>query len=246
MWNFENPSMPTLHVLFKKEDLDQNRLQDKVVIVLDVLFATSTIVHAFAHGIDRIWPARDADEALRIAAGLQTPMLAGEYLAGPLPGFGPATPLALADAGLQGATLVYATTNGTVALGNASAAAHVYVGALSNGAALAAHVARRHPQASVLLLCAGSVDAFNLEDFYGAGHIASHLERIGGYAPTDAAVAATLLRRNCDALATLRASRVGRIMQAHGLQHEVDCAARFDAHDAVPELSGGCLRLAAA
>lgn len=238
--------MPKLHVLFKKEDLDQSRLQGKVVIVLDVLFATSTIVHAFAQGIDRIWPARDADDALRIAAGLQAPLLAGEYLAEGLPGFGPATPLALADTGLHGATLVYATTNGTVALSNAAGAAHVYVGALSNGAALAAYVAGRHPQAQVLLLCAGSVDSFNLEDFYGAGHIASHFERIGGYALTDAALAAVLLCRHSDALATLRASRVGRIMQAHGLQHEVDCAARFDAHDIVPELSGGCLRLAAA
>jgi 2-phosphosulfolactate phosphatase len=238
--------MPTLHVLFKKEDLDRTRLQGKVVIVLDVLFATSTIVHAFAQGIDRIWPARDAEDALRIASNLQAPMLAGEYLAEGLPGFGPSTPLALADTGLHGATLVYATTNGTVALNNAADAAHVYVGALLNGAALAAYVARRHPQAQVLLLCAGSVGSFNLEDFYGAGHIAAHFERIGGYFPTDAALAAILLCRNCDAVTVLRASRVGRIMHAHGLQHEVDCAAQFDTHQAVPELSNGCLRLAAA
>ena len=238
--------MPTLHVLFKKENLDRTRLQGKVVIVLDVLFATSTIVHAFAQGIDRIWPARDADDALRIASNLQAPMLAGEYRAEGLPGFGPSTPLALADTGLHGATLVYATTNGTVALNNAADAAHVYVGALLNGAALAAYVARRHPQAQVLLLCAGSVGSFNLEDFYGAGHIAAHFERIGGYCPTDAALAAILLCRNCDAATVLRASRVGRIMHAHGLQHEVDCAAQFDTHQAVPELSNGCLRLAAA
>jgi 2-phosphosulfolactate phosphatase len=239
-------SMPKLHVLFKKEELDPARLQDKVVIVLDVLFATSTIVHAFAQGIDRIWPARDAEDAQRIAARLHAPMLAGEYLAEGLPGFGPPTPLALADTGVQGSTLVYATTNGTVALHNAAAAAHVYVGALLNGAALAAYVARRHPQTQVLLLCAGSLDSFNLEDFYGAGHIAAHFERTGGYALTDAALAAMLLYRGCDASTILRASRVGRIMQAHGLQHEVDCAAQFDTHDVVPELNDGCLRLAAA
>ena len=238
--------MPKLHVLFKKEDLDRTRLKDKVVIVLDVLFATSTIVHAFAQGVDRIWPARDAGDAVRIAANLQTPMLAGEYLAEGLPGFGPSTPLALAETGLQGSTLVYATTNGTVALNNAADAAHVYVGALMNGAALAAYVARRHPQAHVLLLCAGSVDSFNLEDFYGAGHIAAHFDRIGGYSPTDAALAAILLCRNCDAPTALHASRVGRIMQAHGLKHEVDCAAQFDTHLVVPELSDGCLQLAEA
>lgn len=238
--------MPKLHVLFKKEELDPTRLQDKVVIVLDVLFATSTIVHAFAQGIDRIWPARDAEDALRIAAGLETPMLAGEYLAEGLPGFGPSTPLAFADTALPGSTLVYATTNGTVALGNAAAAAHVYVGALLNGAALAAYVARRHPQAKVLLLCAGSVDSFNLEDFYGAGHIAAHFERLGGYSLSDAALAAVLMYRGCEASTTLRASRVGRIMQAHGLQLEIDCAAQFDLHGVVPELNNGCLQLAAA
>ncbi|MET1161509.1 MAG: 2-phosphosulfolactate phosphatase, partial [Pseudoxanthomonas sp.] len=184
--------------------------------------------------------------ALRIAAGLDSPMLAGEYLADGLPGFGPPTPLALAETGLLGSTLVYATTNGTVALHDAATASHVYVGALLNGAALAAYVARTHPQAHVLLLCAGSADSFNLEDFYGAGHIAAHFERSGSYALTDAALAATLLYRGRDALTTLGASRVGRIMQAYGLQHEVECASRFDSHDVVPELSNGCLRLAAA
>ena len=111
--------MPSLHVLFKKEDLDPARLEGKVVIVLDVLFATSTIVHAFGQCIDCIWPAMDAQDARRIASTLQAPLLAGEYLANPLPGFGPATPLALAATGLAGATLVYATTNGTVALNKA-------------------------------------------------------------------------------------------------------------------------------
>ncbi|HEU0095307.1 MAG TPA: 2-phosphosulfolactate phosphatase [Rhizomicrobium sp.] len=143
--------MPKLHVLFKKEELDPGRLQDKVVIVLDVLFATSTIVHAFSQGIRCIWPARDAEDALRIAAGLDAPLLAGEYLAAGLPGFGAPTPLALCEMQVADATLVYATTNGTVALNNAADAAQVYVGALLNGAALVAHVASRHPHANVLV-----------------------------------------------------------------------------------------------
>ena len=238
--------MPNLHVLFKKEDLDPARLQGKVAIVLDVLFATSTIVHAFGQGIACIWPARDGDDASRIAANLDAPMLAGEYLADTLPGFGPATPLALADLGIRGATLVYATTNGTVALNNAVGAAHIYVGALLNGAALVAHVACAHPQAPVLLVCAGSMDRFNLEDFYGAGHIAAHFERSGSYSLTDAALAALLFYRGCDAGTALGASRVGRMMRAHDLQHEIDCAAQFDILDVVPELSNGRLQLVTA
>lgn len=246
--------MPKLHVLFKKEDLDPTRLEGKVVIVLDVLFATSTIVHAFGHGISCIWPARDADDALRIAADISaeipaeqaSPMLAGEYLADSMPGFGPATPLALAGTGIRGANLVYATTNGTVALNQSAAAAHVYVGALLNGAALVAHVMRTHPQSQVLLLCSGSVGRFNLEDFYGAGHLVAHFERDGNYTLTDAASAALLLYRGCDAATALGASRVGRMMQAHDLQHEVDCAAQFDTLEVVPRLRNGRLQLVAA
>jgi 2-phosphosulfolactate phosphatase len=238
--------VPKLHVLFTKENLDPTRLQGKVVIVLDVLFATSTIVHAFGAGVDSIWPARDAEDARRIAGELDAPMLAGEYLAGSLPGFGPATPLALANARGQSATLVYATTNGTVALKNAAAATDVYVGALLNGAALAAHVMRQHPQASVLLVCSGSVERFNLEDFYGAGHLIEHFERSGHYELTDAALAALLLRRGCDAQTALGASHVGRMMKAHALQHEVDCAAQADTLDVVPRLDDGRLRLVAA
>lgn len=238
--------MPSLHVLFKKEDLDPARLEGKVVIVLDVLFATSTIVHAFGQGINCIWPAMDAEDATRIAATLQSPRLAGEYLANALPGFSPATPLALAATGVDGATLVYATTNGTVALNNAAAAAHVYVGALLNGAAVVAHVCRVHPGAGVLLVCSGSMNRFNLEDFYGAGHIASHFEKYGGYSMTDAALAALLFHRGCDAATALGASRVGRLMRSHDMQDEVDCAARFDVMDVVPELHQGRLRQVAA
>lgn len=238
--------MPKLHVLFTKKYLDPARLQGKVVVVLDVLFASSTIVHAFAAGIDAIWPARDAEEARRIAGGLDAPMLAGEYLAGSLPGFAPATPLALAETRGQSTTLVYATTNGTVALKNAAAATDVYVGALLNGAALTAHIMRRHPQDSILLVCSGSADRFNLEDFYGAGHLVEHFERSGNYDLTDAALAALLLRRGCDAQTALGASRVGRMMTAHALQREVDCAAQVDTLDVVPRLDGGCLHLVVA
>lgn len=238
--------MPKLHVLFKKEELDPDRLHGKVVIVLDVLFATSAMVHAFDQGIRCIWPARDHAAAVDIAARLDTPLLAGEYLAASLPGFGPATPLALCETGVAGATLVYVTTNGTVALHNAVGAAHVYVGALLNGAALVAHVVRAHPDTPVLVVCSGSMDRFNLEDFYGAGHVAAHFERSGGYVLSDAALAAVLFYRGCDADTALQSSRVGRMMRANGLQREVECAARLDTMDVVPELSNGCLQLVAA
>lgn len=187
--------MPPLHLLFKKEGIDPTRLQGEVVMLPDVLFATATIAHVCGRGITGIWPARDAGDAQRIAANIDAPALAGEYLGQPTPGFGPAMPLALADVGGAGTTLVYAATKGTVALTDTTAAAHVYVGALLNGAAPVALLAQAHPDAQVLLVSAGSVDRFNREDFYAAAPIAAHFERSGRYSLTDAAMASQLMYR---------------------------------------------------
>lgn len=45
-----------VHVLSKKEELDTVRLAGKVVVVPDVLFATSIMVTALAHGATAVLP----------------------------------------------------------------------------------------------------------------------------------------------------------------------------------------------
>jgi 2-phosphosulfolactate phosphatase len=234
--------MPDIHVLCWKECLEVARLNNQVVIVLDILFATSTIVHACNEGVDSIWPAVDRAEALAFASSTNRCVLAGEYLADSIPGFASATPLALANQGLRGNTLIYCTTNGTVALRRAVGAAAVYAGALLNGAALVEHVVRQHPGATVLIVCSGSVGRFNLEDFYGAGHLVAHFMRHPGYDTNDAGTAALLLYRGCDARTALLSSRVGRMMQQRSLQHEVEYAAQLDVLSVVPRLQGDRLR----
>ena len=48
-----------IHVLLKKEELDAQRLPGKTMIVLDILFATSSIVAALAHGAAEVIPTLD-------------------------------------------------------------------------------------------------------------------------------------------------------------------------------------------
>lgn len=236
--------MPQLHVLLKREDLDAARLRDQVVVVLDILFATTTIVHAFDCGAASVHVADDRNDALRMARDIDACLLAGEWMGEGLRDFAPATPLALAEHALHGRDLVYCTTNGTRALLAASAAAHVYAGALTNGAALARRIVRDHPDADVLVVCAGSVGRFNLEDFHGAGHIVAALQAVADYAETDAAMAARLAYRSDQTQAVLQVSRAGRIVAGLGLHAELDHACRHDSSDVVPRLDGRCLRVA--
>lgn len=234
--------MARVHVLTRKEDLDGERLAGKVVVVLDVLFATSSIVAALAHGATEVVPTLDGAEALREARGRAAGsfVLSGEHAAVTLDGFSHPTPVALIEQGVAGKSLIYSTSNGTVALRKSSAAARVHAGALLNGRALAEALSASG-EATVLLVCAGSMGNFNLEDFYGAGYLASLLSA-AGHELTDAAQAAKLLHDSTSALACLSASRIGKLMIARGLEREVAFAARKDLYQVVPTLAAGRLR----
>jgi len=194
-------------------------------------------------------PALDGDAARALAAARPPGsfVLAGEYGAETLPGFSHPTPLSLLGEPLSGRALVYSTTNGTVAIHKAAGASRVYAASLCNGAAVVEHVIARAEGETVLVVCSGSVDAFNLEDFYGAGHLVSHFtRRQPGWELTDTALAAAILHDGSEALACLSRSRVGRMMRDRGLEREVEWAARKDHLAVVPELRGGRLVNAAA
>ncbi len=237
-----------IHVLLKKEELDGRRLPGTIVIVVDVLFATSSIAVALASGATEVVPALDREDALAEAAG-RAPgsfVLAGELDARRLPGFALPTPLALQQEPLAGRTLIYSTTNGTVAIRRAAAASRVYGAALLNGEAVVEHVARTWSGETVLIACAGSTDAFNLEDFYAAGYLVSLFARRAGASPSlsDAARAARILHDRGDALECLSQGRVGRLMREYGLEREVAFASQKGTLEVVPELREGRLTIA--
>lgn len=238
--------MPKIHVLLKKEELDQQRLPGKVVVVLDILFATTSIVAALAHGASEVVPFMDAAGA-RAASASREPasyILSGERNAETIPGFCHPTPLAILGENIAKRTLLYCTTNGTVALHKAREADHIYAAALLNGRATVERIARDHGDETVLIVCSGSADNFNLEDFYGAGHFVSLFHQLdeSRYELTDAAHAARLLYERADAIDCLTRARVGRMMLARGLEREIHFAAQRDCFSVVAKLAGGVLR----
>jgi 2-phosphosulfolactate phosphatase len=238
-----------LHVLTRKEELDSVRVAGKVVVILDILFATTTMVAALAHGATEVVPvldeaaARAEDE--RLGRGLC--VLAGELYAQTLPGFVHPVPLALIEHGIRDRTVVYSTTNGTVAMSLAAGAHRVYCGSLLNAERLVEHIVREHPGDTVLLVCSGSGGNFNFEDFYGAGCFVERFARLLGPAAdlSDAARAARMVYERSALPDALLECRLGRMMSTRGWRHEVEFACRIDAFPVVPALEGGRLRLVA-
>jgi 2-phosphosulfolactate phosphatase len=237
-----------VHVLTRKEEIDPQRLAGKVVVVLDVLFATTTMAAALDAGCTEVLPMPDGEAA---RAELQRPgappgVAAGEWMAETLPGFVAATPLAVLAQPLAGRRLVYSTTNGTVALRRARGAAQVLAGALVNAASVAQYLLHRHPERTVVLACAGSAGRFNLEDFHGAGCLVSLLREAPGahrFSFSDSALAAALLYEHTRGLPhggahPLWQARVGQHMLEKAHEADVAYAARESVLDVVPRLDG--------
>lgn len=220
------------------------RVPGKVVVVLDIIFATTTMVAALAHGAKEIVPVPDEKAARACAGDFPGCVLSGELFAETLSGFAHPAPLALLAHGIEGKSVIYSTTNGTVAMTQAAGAARVYCGALLNARRLVEHIVQHHPRETVLIVCSGSGGNFNLEDFYGAGYfVECFLPHVNDV--SDAAKAALALYRHARAPEALLDGRVGRMMAARGLAHEVEFACRRDLYPIVPALEHGRLRLLA-
>lgn len=228
-----------VHVVLRKEDLDPARLADKIVLVIDTLFATTSIVTALAHGAREVRPALNRNEACNIASACtdgEPPVLAGELNGDVLPGFTHPTPQALAAFGLRGRTVVYSTTNGTIALRRAQGAYAVYATCLRNARATMRDALARYHDGTVILLCAGSAGAFNIEDFFTAGVLVRHFRDLCQSAfLTDSAQAALACSTGAEAVPTLMQSRVGRLF-AERWRHEIEFAAQVDAEDTLARL----------
>jgi 2-phosphosulfolactate phosphatase len=157
-------------------------LADGVVVVIDVLRATTTLAHAFHAGINSVYPVAEIPLALTLAEELRASgeevLLGGERDGVALPGFDFGnSPIEYSWERCQGRILVFTTTNGTRALLHARSAARLLTAGFVNFSAVCEMLLEeRRP---VHLLCAGSNGHISLEDSLLAGSFvaALHFER---------------------------------------------------------------------
>jgi 2-phosphosulfolactate phosphatase len=234
--------MAKVHVVFRKEDIDETALTDgKIAVVFDILLATSTITAALSFGAASVIPVRNAEEAREKSRLLPNGSyeLVGEYEGRTIDGFHSPAPLFLQKF-CPGKTIILSTTNGTVAIRKAMHANHLYVGSLLNGPALSEHICQRHASETIVAICSGSSGRFCLEDFYGAGYFISCLLQNGVSVRdlSDSAMAAWLFyekyKTENAGKTVLASSRVGQWMTAHGLERDIDYINQHGALSVVP------------
>lgn len=163
-----------------------------IVVVIDVLRATSAMVTAFEHGVERIIPVGTIEEARRYQ-GLPGYIAAAERNGEVVEGFTYGnSPLSYRGPEVQGKTLVLTTTNGTRTINLAKDAKRLVIGAFLNLTALSEWLVRQ--DANILLLCAGWKGKFSLEDSTFAGAVMDRLLESGRFGlEEDSSIAAQYL-----------------------------------------------------
>ncbi|MBC8985656.1 2-phosphosulfolactate phosphatase [Pedobacter sp. N36a] len=165
----------SLEVCLTPALLDLYSIEDRVVVVIDVLRATSSMVYGIDNGASAIIPVAQVEDCLNYAdKGF---LLAAERNGEVVEGydFGN-SPFSYSHEKVNGKTIVLTTTNGTKALHLAQKRAHqVVIGSFLNLEALCNWL--RIQDKGVLLLCAGWKDKFNLEDTLFAGAVVKELRK---------------------------------------------------------------------
>lgn len=146
--------------------------QNSIVVIIDILRATSAICTAFQYGVEKIIPVATIDEA----RGYKNKgyLVGAERDGAQVEGFEYGnSPYHYMGDHVKGKTLVITTTNGTQAIRAAHDAYKVVIGSFVNMDVLCNWLIKENR--NILLLCAGWKDKFNLEDSLFAGAVTEEL-----------------------------------------------------------------------
>lgn len=230
-----------LDVYLTADELAETDRAGRVIAVIDVLRASTSIVTALANGARAVVPFEDADELMTRARQFERGdvRLAGERKMLPIAGFDMGnSPAQFTSAAIDGRTVLLTTTNGTRALIAAQGATDVVVASYVNLSAVTAMLRTAlRGGTDVVIACSGQDGHYALEDAACAGRfVRTVTKRLSGVAMNDAAHSCALLARSYgDEIGSIFLdSAHGRALSAAGFHDDLALCAAVDAYPIVP------------
>lgn len=233
------PLNTKVEVCFSPHLYDVYRNNESVVVIIDILRATSAICTAFHHEVKEIIPVATIEEANEYRdKGF---LIGGERNGVKIEGFDFGnSPYDYMNGNIKGKTIVLTTTNGTQAINMAKDAYKVVIGSFLNYTTLCNWLLAQ--RCRVTLLCSGWKDRFNLEDSLFAGAVTSRLSKDPFYSElSDGALAAKYIYESAsgDPFRLLRNSSHRRRLAALNLKQDIKYCLQLDKTDVIPLLHNG-------
>jgi 2-phosphosulfolactate phosphatase len=230
-----------VEVCFSPALYDKFHNPDAIVVVSDILRASSAICTAFMNGAKQIIPVGSIEEAKKYKDKGYLVAAERDGVKLDFADFGN-SPYNFTSKRIKEKIVVYSTTNGTQAINLASKAFKVAIGSFLNIQALADWLISEKRQ--TIILCAGWKDRFSLEDSVFAGSLVQMLIDSGIYETIcDSSLAA------CDLWSLAKNDLIGYIQKAAqrnrlqklGLDDVIEFCHTPDQTNIIPILNNNCL-----
>jgi 2-phosphosulfolactate phosphatase len=223
-------------------------LSDRTVVVIDVLRATSVMVHAISQGALEIIPAATVEEAFQRAKAFpqSSIVLGGERESKNIPGFDLGnSPKEYVAERVKGKKLILTTTNGTKAFHLVSSGEEILVGSFFNIRVIAERCFELGRD--LFIFPSGDEGNFSLEDTICGGMLIELITKKGkkSISLTDASQCAQVLYKRFEnnLLEALYLSRHGKELTRRGFEQDLAYCAQIDITDIVPEFKAGVIRV---
>jgi 2-phosphosulfolactate phosphatase len=162
----------TIDVCLSPDLMHLYPVKDHIVVVVDILRATSCMTTALAHGIASITPFAKLEDCL--ATKQHGYFTAGERDGKKVDGFDLGnSPFEYMELALKGKKIAFTTTNGTQAIAKSIGAHEIIIGSFLNLSAVEKYL--REGEKNILIVCAGWKGKVNLEDTLFAGALIAKL-----------------------------------------------------------------------
>lgn len=240
--------MNKLETLFTPEEIKNTELAGKLVVIIDVLRASSTIVTALANGCRGFIPILSPDKAKKKAQEFENEsvLLGGEREGIKIEGFDLGnSPREYKKEVAKGKTIIFSTTNGVKTLEMVKGAHRIIIGSFLNLQAVCDYCTNY--KGDISIICAGRKGKFSLEDTACAGMMINSLKDVfpGDHQEIDANLTAQLLyvKFGNNILEILRKSQHGRYLESIGLGEDLKFCSQMDLFHIVPIFRDGIISI---
>jgi 2-phosphosulfolactate phosphatase len=214
------------------------KVEDYIVVVIDIFRATSSICYGIENGAEAIIPVSEVEECAAYREKGLNYLIAAERDGKVVDGFDFGnSPFSYTAEKVFGKTVVLTTTNGTHALHLSRSAKKIVIGSFLNLTALCNWL--KTQQENILLVCAGWKNNFNLEDTLFAGAVIEQLKG-SSFILDDPAIAANDLFQigKSDIGQYLSKTSHGERLKKLGIEKDIEFCLQIDLTTAIPVLEG--------
>lgn len=229
-----------LDVFFTPAQVKPSDTAGRLVAIVDVLRASTTVATALGNGAKTVIPLEGADDVIVRSKDFARSqiILAGEQKMHSIIGFDLGnSPQSFTQQAVDGKTILITTTNGTRALLGVQGARDIVIASYVNfTAVLAMMKVAASSNTDIAIVCAGDEGSFTLEDAACAGRYVRAIPKRASVVANDAAAASVLIEKKYgDNIAKVfKESTHGQALESAGFGDDLAASAEVDSYAVVP------------